>query len=317
LLDIKLEKVIEPEEVAGLNDRFEFCNFFNTPLWLDILVSSFAGFSASWITAREGGKLVGVMPVIYKKIFPFHCIRSLPFGTYGTPVAEEPATRSLLAGKFAELASSPGCLDAVCSIFDPDWESWFPLEIPHMISECRITELKGDFETYMSERVSSTKRKTSRRCRRAGVEARPLAEPGEVEDFHRIYMEMSKGWGGIHPLPLSLFRELFLKGGDNVIMMGAFKDGRLLGGHVDFYSGNVGQAWQAGLSKEGNRCGAAPYLVLEAIREAYRRNIRYFNLGSSSGDPGLIEFKESLGGTEFEYPIIKTGKRLWRWIRRR
>jgi hypothetical protein len=312
-----LEKEVEAGEFADLIERFEFSNFFNSPGWVEILAASFPGFSPYWITARESGRIVGIMPVVNKDILFLHCVRSLPFGTYGTPLADDPAIKSKLVGRFMELASSAGCLDAVCTLFDPGWNEWFSRDIPHTMSESRIAKLDGDFESYLASKVSATKRKTYRRCERAGVTARPLNSVEEVMEFHGIYGEMSRGWGGIHPLPDRFFTEIFSRGGDCVAIMGAFKDGRMMGGHIDFYYGNMAQAWQAGLSKEANRLGAAPYLVLEAVREAYSRNISYFNLGSSSGDEGLIEFKESLGGSETKYPVIKTGKRWWKWIRRR
>jgi lipid II:glycine glycyltransferase (peptidoglycan interpeptide bridge formation enzyme) len=100
-------------------------------------------------------------------------------------------------------------------------------------------------------------------------------------------------------------------------MFGAFLNGKLLGGHIDFYFGNMAQAWQAGVSKEANRYGVSPYLVIRAIEEAYNRGIKYFNMGSSGGDEGLIYFKESLGGKEFNYPIVKSEKRWWKWIKNR
>lgn len=257
------------------------------------------------------------MPVIQKRILFFNSKRSLPFGTYGTPLADEPGVKARILGEFMKRSSSAFCLDATAALFDPEWESWIPGGVPIKVSECRVARLEGDFDSYLAESVNSTKRKTRRRCERSGIEARPLDSIVEVERFHHIYKRMSRGWGGIHPLPLALFEEIFKKGSDNVVFMGAFKGGQLMGGHVDFYYGRMAQAWQAGLSKEANRYGAAPYLVLEAIREAYRRGMKYFNLGSSSGDEGLIEFKESLGGSEFRYPVIETGKRWWQWARRR
>ncbi len=317
MIDIRLEENIGEAEVTGLLKSSRFQSLFGTTLWIDILLSSFPGFSAGWITAREGGSLIGLMPVIFKKIFSFHCIRSLPFGTYGNPLSSEDRVKRLLVEKFLKLAARPRCLDAVCTIFDVGWKEWFPDRIHCQIAESRIAELEGGFEDYLARKVNATKRKAYRKCSREGIEISPLESFEEIALFHRIYESRASGWGGIHPLPLLFFENLFAKGGDRVVFMGAYADGKLLGGHVDLYFGNMAQAWQAGVSKEANRYGVAPCLVLEAVREAYSRGIEYFNMGSSGGDKGLIDFKESMGGARITYPLIIRGKRWWKLIRKR
>jgi GNAT superfamily N-acetyltransferase len=317
LVNISLEKRIEPEEISKLLKTVSLLNFFNSFLWVDILESSFRGFSARWITARRGNALVGFMPVIFVKRSLFYFLRSLPFGTYGTPVSEDKNISLLLLRHFLKLSTSFKCLDSSAAIFDSEWEKWLPSDSLYEVVESRIVELDGDFNDYRMRKLNSSKRKECNRCERAGVIIRPLKSKEEVLSFYDIYTEMSVSWGGIHPFSLNFFKELFRKRGDAVVMFGAFLNGKLLGGHIDFYFGNMAQAWQAGVSKEANRYGVSPYLVIRAIEEAYNRGIKYFNMGSSGGDEGLIYFKESLGGKEFNYPIVKSEKRWWKWIKNR
>ena len=58
-------------------------------------------------------------------------------------------------------------------------------------------------------------------------------------------------------------------------------------------------------------------LIVEAVREACNRGMSIYNLGSSGENEGIIFFKESLGGTEYRYPVITAQKRWWGWISRR
>ncbi|MDZ7859654.1 MAG: GNAT family N-acetyltransferase [Candidatus Krumholzibacteriota bacterium] len=315
MVKIEIEERVEEGEIYKLLDKIKFRNFFNTPIWIDILESSFSEFSARWITARIGKTLLGFMPVIFIKRNIFYFIRSLPFGTYGTPVAEDGDISKSLVEQFLKLSTSFRCLNATAVIFDPDWDEWLSSAGLYEVAECRIADLKGGFEDYRMVKLSSSKRKACNGCQRAGVVVRPLKTKGEVLNFYDIYTDMAARWGGVHPFPLSLFMELFVKGGSNVLILGAFLDNRLLGGHVDFYYGDIAQAWQAGVSEEAKSYGVSPYLVLRAIEEAYRRKMKFFNMGSSGGDEGLIYFKESLGGREFNYPVVKSGKRWWEWIR--
>ncbi|MBD3178147.1 MAG: GNAT family N-acetyltransferase [Candidatus Latescibacteria bacterium] len=316
LVELEIEDRIKQEELEPLLARFNFSSFFNSDLWVRVLVSSFDDFSSFWITAREGGRLKGAMPVIRVSRTPFHYLRSLPFATYGTPLADNFELRAEMIRKFLEISSRAGCLNSTAVIFDPGWRDWVPVRFPARAAESRIIELKEDFEYYSANKLSSTKRKICRRSRRAGVNVRDLETRGELDEFYRIYKERSAGWGGVHPLPLNLFGNLFEKRGETLSFSGAFLDGRMLGCHVDFYGGNMAQAWISGVSIEGNQLGVPSYLIYHSVLRAYRQGMNYFNLGSSGEDRGLIFFKESLGGEEYSHLIVSTEKRWCRWIRK-
>jgi hypothetical protein len=79
----------------------------------------------------------------------------------------------------------------------------------------------------------------------------------------------------------------------------------------------MAQAWQAGMSRESHQYGVGALLVTYAVQEACRKGARIFNLGSSGGDRGLIFFKESMGGREHCFPVVRMRKRWWGWIRAR
>jgi len=316
LVKLDIEDSITQDELADLLRDFRFSSFFNSVEWVRVLTSSFDNFSSFWITARRGGRLEGAMPVVRVNRKFFFYFRSLPFATYGTPLASSPALRARLIEEFMELSSGPGCMNSVAVIFDPSWKEWVPAGLPGVRAESRIIELKEDFDFYRTNSLSSTKRKVCRRNQRAGVKIRNLRSEGELYEFYRIYRDRSSGWGGVHPLPGSLFRNIFKLGDPGITFTGAFLEGRMLGCHIDFYRGNMAQAWISGVSSEGNEYGAASFLIFNSVREAYRKGMRYFNLGSSGGNEGLIFFKESLGGERYDYLIVNSEKWWWKWIRR-
>lgn len=316
MFDIRIENDIDPEELESLLCGFPFASFFNSPMWVRTLDSSFDNFSAFWIAAYREQRLTGAMPVI--KIFkpPFYYLRSLPFATYGIPASNQPETRAALIRRFVELSSRAGCLEASAVLFDPDWREWMPGDIPVTAEESRIIDLREDFDYYLSEGMNSTRRKVCRRCGRAGIEVKPLSSENELNQFYGIYRERSRSWGGVHPFPETLFDNLFGLEDGAVVFSGAFLDGRLLGCHVEFYYGNMAQAWISGVSAEGNRHGVPSFLIYHSVRRAYRKGIPFFNLGSSGGDEGLIFFKESLGGERTDFPVVRRAKRWWKWIRK-
>ena len=316
MVRLEIENNINQSELSDLLHGYRFSSFFSSAGWVRILSSSFRSYSSFWITARNGRRLEGAMPVVKVRKSIFFYLRSLPFATYGTPVANCRDVRSRLIRKFVELSSRVNCLNATAVIFDPDWSDWIPPDLPVEPAESRVIELKEDFEYYKTRSISRTKRKICRRSRRAGIIIRELNSDKELNDFYRIYRERSSRWGGVHPFPIRLFEKLFMHSGPELSFSGAFLDGKLLGAHIDFYSGNMAQAWISGVSLEGNDLGAPTLLICNSVKKAYKKGMQYFNLGSSGGDRGLIFFKESLGAKRSDYLIMTSEKGWWNWIRK-
>lgn len=296
---------------------FGEATFFHTPAWLAVLEASFRRLRTGWITAREGGELVGVMPVVEMQRGPFRFLWSLPFGTYGHPLARDPAVRAALLRIFVRLASRCCCLESAASFFDSAWFSDVPAGACVRMEECCLIELEGSFEDFWRGVLSSKRRQLCNRGLRAGVTVRVLETEEEVQAFHALYVAGSRAWGGVHPYPLRFFLELFKRRDSGVVFWGGYIGGKLLGGNIDFYYGEMAQAWQAGISPEAYPYHVGSLLVTSAVEEAYRRGFKIFNLGSSGGDEGLIFFKKSLGGTEYVYPVLEMKKRWWGWLRRR
>ncbi len=317
-MTIDIEYDIEDEEIGEFVSSFPEATFFHTPSWMDILVSSFQGFRGGWITARNGSSLAGVMPFIRIDRGPLFSVWSMPFGTYGTPLSTGDDITLALIGRFSEIAGSPRCFDAAAFLCDLGTDSGGILRSAAQASgECSIIRLDGDFQTYRSDLLSRKKRQTCNICERKGVEIRLLRTREDLSVFYKIYLEGSPGWGGVHPYPARFFEKLFDRRDEGILFWGAFVQGKMLGGHVDIYYNRFAQAWQAGVSEESRSTGIASYLVYRAVEEAYKREMKIFNLGSSGGDRGMLFFKRSMGGEEHDYPILEVKKRWWRWLKRR
>lgn len=315
-MKVRLEENLPHGKVVDFVGRFPRATFFHTPAWLEILEDSFPNFKAGWITARDGEDLVSIMPFVRMLKGPFNFLWALPFGTYGNPLAVDRRAAGAVLGKFFQMAGSLACLEAVACLFEKGVYD-YPAGVSVRMEECSLIELEGDFDEYRRSRLSKKRRQLCNRGRRDGIEVRPLGNEEEVGDFYRIYSAVSRAWGGVHPYPMKFFIELFKRRDEGVLIWGGFLKGKLLGGNIDFYFGEVAQAWQAGISSESYDYYVGSLLVTHAVSEAYRRGIRIFNLGSSGGDSGLIFFKRSLGGREHRYPVVGVRKRWWGWIKSR
>ena len=312
----ELENHSEGGELSHVADSIPGATFFHTAPWLDALGSAYGNFHVSWLTLRESGALVGAMPVVRCSRGPFHRLLSLPFGTYGDPLAPDAASRLALLQSFFDLAASPWCVEASANIFAAEELGSPPKGVRVKAEECRVVSLEGGFDRAWS-RASSKRRQLSRRGEEAGVVVRPLESETELRRFHEIYREESREWGGVHPYPFELFRALFARRADGVIVWGAFLDGSLLGAHIDLYRADMAQAWQGGMTARAKDYETGALLVKAAMEEACRRGMRIFNLGSSGGSRGILFFKESLGGVEHRYEIWETSKGWWRLARGR
>lgn len=293
---------------------------------MEALSASFPNFEPQWITAREAGELVGFMPLVSIAKGPFRSILALPFGTYGDPVAGDIGVSKMLVREFFDRSKEPGCLEAEANLFfagsgerlptfDTGGADYLSRSVRVRIAESRIINIEGGFEEYWRKGLTKKRRQTYKRGGRAGVVIRPLEREEEVAAFYENYKTESASWGGVHPYPRAFFFELFRKSGEGVVIWGGFVAGELLGGHINFYFGDMAQAWQAGMSERSREYGIDIMLVVEAVAEACRREMKIYNLGSSSGHEGIILFKKLLGGREYRYPVVTARKRWWGWLK--
>lgn len=317
-MNIDIEYDIEDEEILEFVGSFPGATFFNTPSWMNILVTSFPGFKGGWITARSRFSLAGVMPFIRIDRGPFFSIWSMPFGTYGTPLSAEDNVVPALTDKFSQIAGSVRCFDAAAFLFETEIDRERILNMAAAgRDQCSIIRLEGDFQMYRSNILSKKKRQTCNGCEKEGVEIRLLCSKEDLSIFYDIYYKGSPRWGGVHPYPEKFFKQLFNRRDEGILFWGAFIEGRMLGGHVDIYYKDIAQAWQAGISEESHSTGIASYLVYRAVEEAYKREMKIFNMGSSGGDSGMLFFKRSMGGKEHTYPVLEVQKKWWKWLKRK
>jgi len=314
---LSIERRIDDGEILRFLERVPKATFFHTPAWLNILTNSFDRFAGGWITIRNGSSLEGFMPFIEIERGPFRTLWSLPFGTYGDPVALDRRAERELFDAFLHSASRRRCVEAGANLFRTEQPLDLPAGIVQRREECRLIELEGTFEHYQSKLISSKRRQLCSRARDGGVDVRPIEDDGRMREFYRAYEAESVQWGGVHPYPYAFFEELLARRDRGVLVLGAYLEDEFLGGHIDFYFGEQAQAWQAGLTERASSHEVSALLIVAAVEEAYRRGMKYFNLGSSGGNEGIVFFKESLGGREHGYQIIETVSRWYRLIRRR
>lgn len=316
-MKIDIEEQLNRAELNAFLEGVPGATFFHTAAWMESLCVSFDRLRPAWITAREGGRLQGMMPLCVSRRGPVHSLAALPFGTYGTPLSPDPSVKSALLSRYLEMSAAPSCAASSASLFGMS-EGGIPSPPARArMEECCVIELGGGFEGYRSGALSAKKRQICNKCEREGMVVKTLSSACEFDGFYDVYSRGSVRWGGVHPYPRSFLADLFGRRDEGVLFWGAFGGSEMLGGHIDLYFGRAAQAWQAGMSPRSHEIGISSYLVYSAVREACARGVEVFNLGSSGGDEGMIFFKESMGGKKVLYPVIETRKFWWKPLRRK
>jgi CelD/BcsL family acetyltransferase involved in cellulose biosynthesis len=288
-------------ELEDLAERSDAATFYHSRLWIESLAASFPRMAFRCLVAHGGGAVTGFLPYFIIKRGPFRSVWSLPFGTYGGPVAPEEAVAAELAGAYVRAVTSKGVLSGGWIDYGNVGASLPAAGWSRKALNTHLIETSGGFETLWDETIDRQRRKRTRRAQRMGVQIRRSSEMQDLQAYYGIYTERIDQWGGGNRYPERLFARLLEKGGDSVRLYVAEYDGAVVGGHFNFYFKDTVTAWMGVTRRESSHLQAGTLLYIQCLRDACEEGYRVYNLGGSLDKQSLIDFKESLGGTPHEY----------------
>ncbi len=286
----------ELEDVVNNSDS---ATFYHSRVWIECLAATFPRMDFRSLVAVSAGSVEGFLPYFVVRRGPFRVVWSLPFGTYGGPVAGDRRVASALVDEFSRTLLPAGVLLAGWVDFgdsaDPA-SGW-----RRQVLQTHLIDLSSGFDTLWESTIDRQRRKRTRRAERLGVTVR-LAE-GEIDlrSYYSIYSDRIDQWGGRNQYPESFFSMLLERGGDSVRLYVAEHDGVVVGGHFNFYHRDMVTAWQGVTTRESNHLQPGSLLYTRCLEDACARGYRVYNLGGSLDKRSLIDFKESLGGVPYEY----------------
>jgi CelD/BcsL family acetyltransferase involved in cellulose biosynthesis len=276
--------------------------FYHTGVWIDSLSIVYPGMKFRCIAIEDSGRIIGCLPYFVIKRGPARVLWSLPFGTYGGPIARadsvDARVEERLLAKYASQrrgwgVQEIGLVDFASTV--PD--GFFSVDV----STTHMLDLDGGFEEIWNDRFDKAKRRQARKAKREGLSVVEAASVTDVKSYYAIYEERSRQWGQRLRYPVSLFVELFARGKGNVRLFLAYRGSELLGGHFNFYFKDTVIAWNGVSRDSGVGTQASTLLYSECIRDACERGFKRYNLGSSLGKTTLIGYKESLGAASRGY----------------
>lgn len=156
-----------------------------------------------------------------------------------------------------------------------------------------LRALSGDTQDAYAQDCRANVRK----ARRAGIEVRPTED---IPAFHAILEDSRRRLGTRPTHSADDLRRLRANLGEAFVLLGAYRDGELVGGLLGFAANaRVFLNFYNCTKDEARGSGVDNLLNHEAIDRARQKGFHYYDFGTSSVDmkanEGLIKFKESFG----------------------
>jgi hypothetical protein len=299
------------EEIAAKNSQ---CTFFHTPLWHEIVVSSYRDYAITTkgFVFEDGTR--AVFPLIKKKsggiLKGKTRLKSSVFGGYGGIISEKKLTQQQQDQIHRHLLS----LHASLSIDGNPFSSYTVPDTFNKRKDFTQVFTLGS-EDELVGRLSRGAKSNLNQARKKGVSIRTAQNEEDVRAYYMIYQDTLKRWGEATLLvyPEKLFMNIFSKQGDSVKIWLAEIDQTIIAGAVIFYWNQVVSYWHGAALKDYLDCYPNNLLHMEIIKDACHKDFRYYDFGPSGGQDGVVRFKKSFGAEKREF---LSGHRKYRWLKR-
>ena len=288
-----------PAECDVLADASTTATFYHTSTWLHSLAKTLSGLTLRCLVAEDGGVFSGYLPFFFVRMGPLQRAWSLPFGTYGGPVAAgNSAVIPMLLDEYRRATNRRDVIETGWVDFHGIAPASAKRGTP---GTTQIVDLSQGFDHVWDNLFARDKRKRARKATRDGVTVERCSDASGVDSHYGIYSERVSSFGTQEAFPVSLFEELFTRGGDRVRLFLAWHQGHVVGSHFNFYHKDAVVAWYGMASAAGDNVQAGTLLYTDCIRDACTDGFTSYNLGASLGRQSLIDYKESLGGATYTY----------------
>lgn len=178
-------------------------------------------------------------------------------------------------------------------------------QTPHLTA---VVDLSEGLEAALS-RVDGTFRRMAGQAARRGVVCAPASGSEAVDVYYSLLCESAKRWGISEPVERrNLIEALVRYGGNDVEIWFAQAEGIAIAGGVVFYGAEEFFFWSAAMLAEFGRLRPSNALNFALLHAAAQRNMRWYNLGSSEGLPGVARFKKDLGASDVPYCEIEIAR---------
>lgn len=275
--------------------------FFARPGWALALADAFETLTPAPLRVRaESGKPV-IVPLMQRTGGRLRWKEYVaPYGGYTCVLDESGAT--------ASPADSASALETIARYADHLTAIPYPLapgpRLPaaeRIEHETAVIDLDGGAEAALG-RLAGISRRMAGQAMRRGVTCAPSTENDAVDAYYAMLESSARRWGAQSPhIPRALLEAVLRHGGSDAEIWFARHEGQRIAGGVVFYGREEFFFWSAAMLHEFGRLRPSNALNVALIEAAATRGMRWYNLGSSEGLPGVARFKRDLGASDVSY----------------
>lgn len=279
-----------------------YATFFHTPRWTELACRVNHTVRDRTIAAILPNGVRAVLPLLeIRRRGPVTALMSTFEGCYGGIIADGPLSSRDAAriyrqayrwniSNFYYLANPLAPPETI------DTSYRFGDEIAH------ILHLNDDFETIFN-RFDKSARTNYRRGLREGVRIRRAASPDDYTAYYRAYRDAVRRWGEDDNYGYSweFFTHLFAfeqQYPAEIALWVVELDGAVVGGTLAFYWNQHVTAWHGTVTREALKRRAMVVLDIEIARDAAARGFRYYDLNTSAGIEGVMQYKRNFATTD-------------------
>lgn len=310
-MNVVVERETDPRIWGPLNAADPDASIFHDPRWLGALLSLYPEFKPHHLVLRDGaGRLLGALPTVRVDRAGLRQFLSLPFGSYGTPLAAPDAgepgdrIRARLVEAWRDRVNRPGVVRAHLAPLNrqaPDAartilpEGWRQAERTHVIP------LREGFDAIWTGRYDKENRTASRKAVRLGVVVALETDPAAAEILEELYRGQARQWTWHSLYRYGLFRVMMERLGGQARLWVARHAGRPVFAVLAFDHRDTVMPWVSGATPDARGLCAGNLIHRVIIEDACSRGFAWYNFGSSGGIPGIEAFKVAFGGEPVDY----------------
>jgi serine/alanine adding enzyme len=269
-------------------NRHPEATFYHRFEWKKVVEGAY-GHTPFYLTAREGGKITGILPLFrLKSLLLGSKMISLPFGSYGGMCADNAETEQALLDTAIERTNGMKLdyLELRCRN-----EKELGL-IPDLIYNTMVLELDSDPDRVWKEKINKKVRNATRKAMKSGL----TVDRGNqyLKEFYELYA-VSMAHLGTPVHSFRFFDRILAEFPENSGIFVAKKDGEVLAALVMLgFREHIISGWEA---SDRNSLSLNPNNILywESIKFACEQGFGYFDFGRSIQDSGTFRFKKPWG----------------------
>jgi len=295
---------------------------FHTREWANVLKETYRDVSIKYVVVEDSnGDYVAGMPFAQTRNLVFSAFLSMPFGTYGGPIAidgfeEEVSpfigtslqgiTRGVLPFSFScVMFNTPPLLSRSVQDAFPDGA--------RTKASTHLIDLGAGFKKLWDDEFDKETRTCARKALRSGVKIETSG--GKASVLHSLYKKQAEAWGTKKVYPERLVCQIAGMGEKARFWMGTIGDTPVCGVLVFYFKDSL-MAWLSGQNLEGRKVCASHLIYSEILKDACESGYSVFNFGGSGNMQGIRYFKESFGGREYFYSMFVSESGVFKFARR-